>query len=71
MLLSVMLQHGAHHWEQDHARVLNSIAVSFCSVKLLTDVFLMSFFNVMIAVKNDIYQFNIIFTPEAATPGVS
>lgn len=71
MLLSVTLQQGAHHWEQDHTTVLNSIAVSFCSVKLLTDVFLMSFFNVMIAVKNDIHQFNIIFTPEATTPGLS
>lgn len=40
MLLSVMSQQVAYDWEQDHATVLNGTAVSFCSVKLLTDLFL-------------------------------
>lgn len=44
----------------------NSIAISISQVKwvLLTSLFLMSFFNSVMAVRNDIYQSNLIFTPE-------
>ena len=59
MLLTVMSQQGAHPWEQDHASVSNSIAVSICHVRqeLLTELFSMSLFNnVKIAARNVIYN---------------
>lgn len=51
----------------------NSIAVSIWKVErvLLTELYLMSFLNsVMIAARNDMYQFNFIFPPETTGPDV-